>query len=266
MKKFLVSYSWFILLFLYFPMMVLMVYSFNDSRINAEWEGFTFHWYTDLFQKQDVIDAFVNSMTIAVITTVVTTILGMFFAIALHRYKYRFEGAINGLVYLPILIPDILMGLSLLILFSQLGMELGQTTIIIAHITFSISFVVVILAARLSSMGRDLEEAANDLGATPWQTFRHVTFPAIAPGVVSAALLTFTLSIDDFVISFFVSGPGSTTLPLYIYSMVKRGVSPEINALSTILIVVIVGLMVLSEIFRNKGADGEENSGGHLPL
>lgn len=172
--------------------------------------------------KQDVIDAFVNSITIAVITTIVTTVLGVFFAIALHRYKYRFEGAINGLVYLPILIPDILMGLSLLILFSQLGMELGQTTIIIAHITFSISFVVVILAARLSSMGRDLEEAANDLGATPWQTFRYVTFPAIAPGVISAALLTFTLSIDDFVISFFVSGPGSTTLPLYIYSMVKR--------------------------------------------
>ena len=216
--------------------------------------------------KQDVIDAFVNSMTIAVVTAIVTTVLGVIFAIALHRYKYRYEGAINGLVYLPILIPDILMGLSLLILFSQLGMELGKTTIIIAHITFSISFVVVILAARLSGMGRDLEEAANDLGATPWQTFRYVTFPAIAPGVISAALLTFTLSIDDFVISFFVSGPGSTTLPLYIYSMVKRGVSPEINALSTILIVAIVGLMVLSEIFRNKGADGEENSGGHLPL
>ncbi|MGI2750944.1 ABC transporter permease [Bacillus cytotoxicus] len=266
MKKFLVSYSWLILLFLYFPMMVLMVYSFNDSRINAEWQGFTFHWYTDLFQKQDVIDALVNSITIALITTFVTTALGVFFAVALHRYKYRFEGAINGLVYLPILIPDILMGLSLLILFSQIGMELGQATIIISHITFSISFVVVILAARLSSMGHDLEEVANDLGATPWQTFRHVTLPSIAPGIISAALLTFTLSIDDFVISFFVSGPGSTTLPLYIYSMVKRGVSPEINALSTILIVVIVGLMIASEIFRNKGADGEENSGGHLPL
>ena len=129
--------------------------------------------------KQDVIDAFVNSMTIAIVTAIVTTVLGVIFAIALHRYKYRYEGAINGLVYLPILIPDILMGLSLLILFSQLGMELGKTTIIIAHITFSISFVVVILAARLSGMGRDLEEAANDLGATPWQTFRYVTFPAM---------------------------------------------------------------------------------------
>ncbi len=138
------------------------------------------------------------------------------------------------------------MGLSLLILFSQLGMELGQTTIIIAHITFSISFVVVILAARLSSMGRDLEEAANDLGANALANVSLCNVPSNCTGVISAALLTFTLSIDDFVISFFVSGPGSTTLPLYIYSMVKRGVSPEINALSTILIVAIVGLMVLS--------------------
>lgn len=266
MKKFLLAYSGLILLFLYVPMMVLMVYSFNDSRINAEWGGFTLHWYTDLFQKQAVIDALLNSLTIALITTFVTTLLGVCFALALHRYKYRFEGAINGLVYLPILIPDILMGLSLLILFSQLGMELGQTTIIIAHITFSVSFVVVILSARLSGMGRDLEEAANDLGATPWQTFRYVTLPGLAPGIISAALLTFTLSIDDFVISFFVSGPGSTTLPLYIYGMVKRGITPEINALSTILIVTIVGLMILSEFFRNKGNDGEDNSGGHLPL
>lgn len=266
MKKFLVTYSWLILLFLYLPMMVLMLFSFNDSRINAEWKGFTLHWYTDLFQKQDVIDALINSLTIAVVTTIVSTVLGVLIAIALHRYKYRFEGAINGLVYLPILIPDILMGLSLLILFSQLGIELGQMTIIIAHITFSISFVVVVLSARLSGMGRDLEEAANDLGATPWQTFRYVTLPGLAPGIISAALLTFTLSIDDFVISFFVSGPGSTTLPLYIYSMVKRGISPEINALSTILIVVIVGLMLASEMFRSKGTDGEGNSGGHLPL
>lgn len=266
MKKFLVGYSWVILLFLYLPMLILMLYSFNDSAINAEWEGFTLHWYTDLFQQQDVIDALINSLTIAIITTFVTIILGLCFALALHRYKYRFKGAINGLVYLPILIPDILMGISLLILFSQLGVELGKTTIIIAHITFSVSFVVVILSARLSGMGRDLEEAANDLGATPWQTLRYVTLPGLAPAIISAALLTFTLSIDDFVISFFVSGPGSTTLPLYIYSMVKRGISPEINALSTILIVVIIGLMLLSEMFRRKGSDGEDNSGGHLPL
>ncbi|MFD3447462.1 ABC transporter permease [Microbacteriaceae bacterium 4G12] len=266
MKKFLVSYSWLILLFLYLPMLVLMVYSFNDSRINAEWKGFTLHWYTDLFENPDVISAFLNTMIIALTATVLSTIIGTLCALGLHRYKYRFKGAWNGLIYLPILVPDILMGLSLLILFSQLQLELGKLTIIIAHVTFSISFVVVILSARLAGMGKELEEAANDLGATPWQTFRYVTFPSLAPGIISAALLTFTLSIDDFVISFFVSGPGSTTLPLYIYSMVKRGITPEINALSTILIISIVTLMIASEIFRSKGDEGEGKRSGQLPL
>ncbi|MDG4657491.1 ABC transporter permease [Ectobacillus antri] len=259
MKKFLISYSWLVLLFLYLPMMVLIAYSFNDSRINAEWKGFTLHWYSDVLQNPDVLSAFVNSLLIALVTTLVATVLGTLFALALHRYTYRFKGALDGLVYLPILVPDILMGLSLLILFSQIGLELGKTTIIIAHITFSISFVVVIVSARLASMGKELEEAANDLGASPWQTFRYVTLPSLMPGVISAALLTFTLSIDDFVISFFVSGPGSTTLPLYIYSMVKRGVTPEINALSTILIVIIIALMLLSQVFQ-------KDKRGRLPL
>ncbi|WP_028399403.1 ABC transporter permease [Ectobacillus panaciterrae] len=261
MKKFLVTYSWLVLLFLYLPMMVLVVYSFNDSRINAQWKGFTLHWYSDLLQNSDVISAFINSLVIALAATLLATVMGTLCAIALHRYTYRFKHALGGLVYLPILVPDILMGLSLLILFSQLQLELGKMTIILAHVTFSISFVVVIVSARLAGMGRELEEAANDLGATPWQTFRYVTLPSLMPGIVSAALLTFTLSIDDFVISFFVSGPGSTTLPLYIYSMVKRGITPEINALSTILIVLIVGLMIASELFRSKGT-----SSRRLPL
>ncbi|MBO9128487.1 ABC transporter permease [Bacillus sp. 165] len=266
MKKFLVTYAWLILLFLYFPMIVLMVYSFNDSKINAQWQGFTFDWYIMLFQDPDVLNAFLNSLIIAVVTTIVATIIGTFCAVALHRYTYRFKPALNGLIYLPILVPDILMGLSLLILFSQIGIELGKTTIIIAHVTFSISFVVVVLSARLAGMGKELEEAANDLGATPFRTFQYVTLPSLAPGIVSAALLTFTLSIDDFVISFFVSGPGSTTLPLYIYGMVKKGVTPEINALSTILMVAIVVLMLLSELFRRKGTDGESGRSGQLPL
>jgi spermidine/putrescine transport system permease protein len=266
MKKFLMTYSGLVLLFLYLPMVVLMVYSFNDSKINAQWNGFTFDWYIELFQDPNVINAFLNSLIIAVAATTLATVIGTLCALALHRYTYRFKHALNGLVYLPILVPDILMGLSLLILFSQIGMELGKVTIIIAHVTFSISFVVVILSARLAGMGRELEEAANDLGATPLQTFRYVTLPSLAPGIVSAALLTFTLSIDDFVISFFVSGPGSTTLPLYIYGMVKKGVTPEINALSTILIVAIVVLMLLSELFRRKGTEGESGRSGQLPL
>ncbi|MFX3623068.1 MAG: ABC transporter permease [Ectobacillus sp.] len=264
MKKFLTAYAGLVLLFLYLPLLVLVIYSFNDSRINAQWTGFTLHWYSDLFHDSDVLTAFANSMIVAASTTVAATVIGTLCAIALHRYTYRWKPALDGLVYLPILAPDILMGLSLLILFSQLQLELGKLTIIIAHITFSISFVVVIVTARLAGVGKELEEAAADLGATPRQTFRYVTLPALMPGILSAALLTFTLSIDDFVISFFVSGPGSTTLPLYIYSMVKRGITPEINALSTVLIVMIVSLMAMSELLRGKGVKGKRSRG--LPL
>jgi len=234
-----------------------MIFSFNSSRINADWSGFTLDWYKNLFNNPQVVDALFNSLFIVIVTTVLATVLGTIGALALHRYKYRFKSLIDGLVYLPIVVPDILMGIALLILFTNLKMELGKWTIIIAHVTFSISYVVILLTARLSGMGRDLEEAANDLGATPWKTFRYVTFPLIMPGIVASALLCFTLSIDDFVISYFVSGPDSTTLPIYIYGMVKKGVSPEINALSTLLIVAIVLLMLGSEILRSRGIDKE---------
>ncbi|MBP0724663.1 ABC transporter permease [Bacillus sp. RG28] len=232
-----------------------MIFSFNASRINAEWSGFTLDWYKSLFDNPQVVDALFNSLFIAIVTTVLATVLGTIGALALHRHKYRFKSLIDGLVYLPIIVPDILMGIALLILFTNLKMELGKWTIIIAHVTFCISYVILLLTARLSGMGKELEEAANDLGATPWKTFRFVTLPLIMPGIVASALLCFTLSIDDFVISYFVSGPSSTTLPIYIYGMVKKGVSPEINALSTILIIVIVLLMLSSEILRSKGID-----------
>ncbi|MGL4522592.1 MAG: ABC transporter permease [Bacilli bacterium] len=260
------TYATLLLAFLYLPILVLVVYSFNDSKINARWNGFTFDWYIELFQKEEVLRALFNSLTIAVTSTVVATILGTLAALALHRYRYKFEGAIKGLIYLPILVPEILMGLSLLILFSGIGFELNHLTVIIAHITFSISYVVIVVSTRLSAMGPELEDAANDLGATPWQTFRHITFPMIAPGVVAAALLTFTLSIDDFVISFFVSGPDSTTLPIYIYSLVKKGVSPEINALSTILIVVIIALMGGAQWLGSRGDTDSKKSNTHLPF
>ncbi|GGE71344.1 ABC transporter permease [Priestia taiwanensis] len=262
-KKLLLGYVAAILAFIYIPIGVLITFSFNESRASTQWTGFTLDWYKKLFNNEQVIDALMNSLTIAITVTVISTVLGTLCAIALHRYKFRMKTAISGLVYLPILVPDLLMGLSMLILFTQLGMELGTKTVMIAHITFCISFAVVVISARLSGMGEDMEEAANDLGATPWQTFRHITLPTIAPGIIAAALLTFTLSIDDFVISFFVSGPGSTTLPVYIYGLVKKGISPEINALSTILIVSIVFLMCLSEVFNRKG---DTKGKGNLPF
>jgi spermidine/putrescine transport system permease protein len=174
-------------------------------------------------------------------------------ALALHRYQYKYKAAMNSLLYLPILIPEIVMGLSLLVLFSQAGIPLGKITLTIAHITFCLSFVIITVGARLEGCRQDLEEAASDLYATPWQAFRYVTFPMILPGIVAGALMAFTLSIDDFVISFFVAGPNSTTLPLYIYAMVKRGISPQINALSTCMMLITISLVVVSQLLQKQG-------------
>ena len=249
----LLAYSLAVLAFLYLPLLILSLYSFNDSRINAVWSGFTLKWYVSLLNNDRVLEALTNSLIVASITTVVTTVMGTLGALALHRYQYRCKGLINSLLYLPILIPEIVMGLSLLVLFSQTGFPLGKPTLIIAHITFCLSFVIITVGARLEGCRQDLEEAASDLYATPWQAFRYVTFPMILPGVVAGALMAFTLSIDDFVISFFVTGPDSTTLPLYIYAMVKRGISPQINALSTCLMVATVSLVILSQFLQRHG-------------
>ncbi len=244
------SYALAVVAFLYLPLMILSLYSFNDSRVNAVWTGFTLKWYGTLSTNTRVLEALTNSLIIASISTTVSTILGTCTALALSRYQYKHKHLINGLVYLPILIPEIVMGLSLLVLFSQTGIPLGKNTLILAHITFCISFVIITVGARLEGRRTDLEEAAGDLYATPWQTFRYITFPLILPGIIAGALIAFTLSIDDFIISFFVAGPNSTTLPLYIYAMVKRGISPEINALSTCLMLATVSLVVISQILQ----------------
>ena len=246
----LLAYSLAVLAFLYLPLIILALYSFNDFRINAVWTGFTLKWYQALFQNTRVLEALTNTLIIGFFSTIISTALGTTAAIALHRYRYKFKAVINGLVYLPILIPEIVMGLSLLVLFSQAHLPLGKPTLILAHITFCVSFVVITVGARMEGMRNDLEQAASDLYATPWQTFRYITLPLIMPGIIAGALIAFTLSIDDFVISFFVAGPNSTTLPLYIYAMVKRGISPEINALSTLMMCATVSMVVLAEILQ----------------
>ena len=244
------AYAMAILAFLYLPLLILALYSFNESRINAVWSGFTFDWYLSLFKNRRVLEALTNSLIVAVASTLVSTILGTTAAIALNKYQYKYKNVINGLLYLPILIPEIVMGLSLLVLFSQAHIPLGKTSLILAHITFCVSFVVITVNARLEGMRPELEQAAMDLYATPFQTFRYVTLPLAMPGIVAGALMAFTLSIDDFIISFFVAGPNSTTLPLYIYAMVKRGISPEINALSTLLMSATIVLVVLAQILQ----------------
>lgn len=246
------SYSWLMLFFLYMPIAILVLYSFNESRINAVWNGFTWKWYISLFENRQVLEALRNSLTIGLISSVLATVLGTAASLAIKHYSLRWRSIINGLIYLPIVIPEIMMGLALLVLFSQVNIELGKATLIMAHTTFSIPFVMVIISTRLADMGKELEEAAQDLGATTWNTIRYVTLPLLTPGIVAAFLMSFTLSLDDFIISFFVAGPNSTTLPLYIYGLVKRGVSPEVNALSTLLIASTVLLVIVAELFRRK--------------
>ncbi|MBL8381886.1 MAG: ABC transporter permease subunit [Burkholderiales bacterium] len=219
--------------FLYVPLAVVVLFSFNDSELNAQWVGFTTRWYARLAGNADMLAAAANSIAIALIAATCATVLGTLAGIAMQHYRVR---ALPALVLIPVAMPEILLGVSLLLFFRQLlDLTLGFVSIVIAHITFSIGFVAIIIRARLEGMDESIFEAARDLGATPWQTFRHVTLPLIMPGVAAGFLMSFTLSIDDFVITFFTAGVGVSTLPLTIYSMIKVAVTPEVNAVSTVL-------------------------------
>ena len=224
--------------FLYLPIFLLIILSFNSSRTSAVWRGFTLDWYVRLFHNRLLWEAVKNSLIIAGATAVIATALGTAAALALHRRRVPGRLWIEGLLYVPLVLPDIVLGVGALVLFTALGISLGLGTILAAHVGTSISYVVLVLRARLSDMDERLEEAARDLGATPWQTLRYVTLPLLMPGIIAAVLLSFTLSLDDFILSFFTAGPGSTTLPLRIYGMMKTGLTPEVNALSTIMVLI----------------------------
>jgi putrescine transport system permease protein len=246
--------------FLYLPIVALVVYSFNASPRVTVWQGFSTHWYAALLEDQQIIDAALLSLRIATMNATGAMILGTLAAFAMVRYtKFRGRTLFTGLVAAPLVMPEVITGLSLLLLFvaseSMFGWpaERGTTTITIAHITFSLAFVAVLVQARLSTFDRSLEEAALDLGAPPWKVYLVITLPLIAPALVSGWLLAFTLSLDDLVISSFVSGPGSSTLPMVVFSMVRRGLSPEINALATLFIGVISVGIVASLLIARKG-------------
>ncbi len=247
-----ILYTLVIYLILYIPIVVLMIYSFNESKLNVVWTGFTFKWYAALLHNTDVLNSFKVSMILAAISTVLSAMIGTLAAVGMYRYNFKGKSVLDALLYIPVVIPEIVMGIALLALFAQARLALGMTTLVIAHVAFSIPFVVIVVKARLDGFNRSIEEAAMDLGADRWQTFYRVTLPIIMPGIVSGALLAFTLSLDDVVISFFVAGPQSTTLPLKVFSMVKFGVSPEINALSTIMLLVTLGIVVIAETIRAK--------------
>lgn len=231
--------------FLYAPLVVVVLYSFNDSKLNAEWVGFTLDWYRVLFADEAMLTAAYNSFVIAVVASLAATVFGTLAGLAMHKFRLR---VLPFLVLTPLAVPDVLTGVSLLVLFVLLNISLGMTSVILAHVAFCISYVAIVVRSRLAGMDESLTEAARDLGATPWQSFRLITLPLIAPGVLAGALLAFTMSIDDFVITFFTAGAGTTTLPLQIYSMIKVVVTPEINAISTLLM--LLTLLIIAGVAK----------------
>ncbi len=256
-RAYLSSLNWFVAacyLFLYLPIGVLMAFSFNTSRFSVAWEQFTLDWYVKLIRDPLVLDALKNSLIVAVPAMILATVIGTLTAYGLYRYRFRGKSVFDGVLFLPIVTPEIVVGISLVIFFSMIRLNLGLTTIIIAHVAFNIPFVMLVVRARLQGMDRTLEEAAMDLGADEWETFFRVTIPQLRPGIIAGALLAFTLSFEDFVITFFVAGVGSTTLPVKIYSMVRLGVSPKINALCAVIVVFSIVLISIADRVQRKTA------------
>ena len=247
-----ILYAVLVYAFLYLPIFILIVYSFNNSKLNSVWVGFTTKWYVSLFHNVAILTAMKNTLLIAFVSTIVSVIIGTITAFGLYKYSFKGKSILEAFLYVPVIIPEIVFGIALLSFFSKIHIQLGLTTLIIAHITFSISYVVIVVKARLDGFDKYLEEASADLGATPSETFFKVTLPVIMPGIISGGLLAFTLSLDDVIISFFVAGPSATTLPLKVYSMVKFGVTPEINALSTVMLILTVIVVMFTQMLKNK--------------
>jgi spermidine/putrescine transport system permease protein len=250
--------AWLVYLFLYAPIVVLVFFSFSASANVGIWGGFTLDWYHTMLQNEAMMTALSKSVIVALVSTIVSTILGTAAAIALERYRrWASKGAFDALLYLPVIIPDVTMAVMLLMWFTTIAWQLSLTTIVISHIAFNISFVAIVVRARLVNMDPAMEEAARDLYASRWQTFAKVTLPQIAPGVVGGALLALTLSLDDVVVTSFVQGPGSTTLPVFVFGLIKRQVTPEINAVSTLMLVASMVLVFVSLGFQRRAEAGD---------
>jgi spermidine/putrescine transport system permease protein len=242
-----------VFLFLYLPILVLVVYSFNESRLNVVWEGFTLEWYGRLWDDTRIARALKNSLVVAGFTTVLSVVLGTVGAWLLHRYRYRFGSTLQTLIAVPMIMPEIVMGISLLILFTTAGLKLGFFTVIVAHTTFCFPFVLIAVQARLQGMDPALEEAALDLGATPVRAFFLVVVPYLRPAILSGALMAFTLSLDELIVTFFTASAQVATLPLLVFGMAKVGLNPMLNALSALFIVATVAFVLFSEHLRRLG-------------
>ncbi|MGH7258814.1 MAG: ABC transporter permease [Nitrospiraceae bacterium] len=242
------------ILFLYLPIVVLILYSFNASRLSTSWQGFTFAWYGMLVHDRSLINAALNSGFIAAVSTVLALCLGVSGVLGLEGLRARRQDAIESAIMLPLVIPEVMMGVALMLFFVTIKMPLSLATVVIGHVVFNVPLVMIIVRARLRKLDRRLTEAARDLGASRWQVFHRVTEPLLRPAIVGAGLIAFTVSLDDFIVTFFVAGPGATTLPLKVYSMIKAGITPEINALSTIVVLASMSLVGLSVLLQRKFA------------
>lgn len=245
--RWLTAYSALAYLYLYLPILLLVLLSFNDSRFSVNWQGFTLRWYSDLFADRAIWDATRNTLIVALTSTIVATVIGTAAALSLNRYSFPGKTLSEASLYIPVIIPEVVMGIAMLAFFGQLNIDLGLPTIIIAHIAFSVPFVVLTVRARLQGMDRSVEEAAMDLGANELVTFWRITLPLILPGVLAGALLALTLSLDDYIITLFTAGPGSTTLPLRVFSMLRQAVTPKVNALSALWILTVFVVLFASQ-------------------
>lgn len=241
-----------VFLFLYLPIIVLIVFSFNDTKLNILFEGFTLNWYKILPLNSNLLDALKNTLIVAVSSTFISVVIGTISAFGLYKFNFKGKKIINEILYIPIVIPEIVLGISLLSIYTLMNLSLGMITLILAHVTFSIPYVIVSVRSSLQDMNPRLEEASSDLGANNIQTFFKVTLPSISSGISSGALLAFTLSMDDVVISYFTSGPNSNTLPLYIYSMIKSGITPDVNAMFSIIIGIALLVLTIYSILSFK--------------
>ncbi len=254
------GWTGFILVFLYLPILLLVIYSFNNSKLNIVWEGFTFKWYSQLGQevvahlsderRSPLVESFNNSLIIAAFTTVFSVALGTAGAWLLYRYKFPALRSISTLIFIPMIIPEIIMGISLLIFFKTMNLELGFATVIISHVTFCFPFVLIAVQARLAGVDPSLEEAAMDLGATPLKAFFLIMVPYLLPAIISGALMSFTLSLDELIVTYFTRGPKSETLPIKVFGMAKVGLNPILNTISTVFIVLTAMLVVISESLK----------------
>jgi spermidine/putrescine transport system permease protein len=241
-----------VMLFFYLPIIILVGYSFNSSRLNIVWEGFSLQWYAAIWRDKVLVASLYNSLYVAVVTTVLAVVLGTGGAWLLFRYRFPGVRLLNTLVFIPMIIPEVIMGVSLLIFFVAIHLELGFATIIISHVTFCFPFVMVAVQARLAGLDPSLEEAAQDLGATPLQAFRKILVPYLAPAILSGALMSFTLSLDELIVTYFTASAATRTLPLEIFGRVKKGLDPTLNAISTVFIFSTVMLVLVTELLKKR--------------